>query len=918
MASVNDIRNSILGLQPTKEDIFNDKRTALVDGIYMKNHPIRKEMLKYVWGKYNMLPDVLTESLGRLYRAVAEVYIPPKNMKNLLDYTHDGSSIFSQRINEKYINVEGDNTISVLSNANRESFKPWRGILGNYYDTTTPNYVKEFEGLNDNSIENVKTESAVQSVKYEHYDEGDVVDENNIESSLGESRSHLLRYTADLYKAHKIKSLVSRFHTSSDKDGSGDLNSKIEFIDSAKSRVGNSHGRNLLKKGLYATENYEGGNIVNGYNNPYCRVWTHHHQYKTYANIIRSSNFVNENSDLLKRFRKNNDVFKSNTVLDENGLVRITPESRDDVKRCMFSITNLATRTNSDDIGKTMWFPPYDIKFNESVNVDWNRHTFIGRGEPIYTYTQTTRRGTLSFTLLIDHPSLINNMKGINKIDEEDYENEILRFFAGCGEIEVPNSFKYVNKDSLKKQAEPEGIEKTVPNKEGKKIKFSVYFPNNYSGHMNTLSSVDSDWVEYILYGSHIDSIGGKGYEMSEGEYNGPITDESDFDEYGFIESKGCPENLQYPYFQYRVDSDKVNECLSQENYYITESSGFNNKIEENEYIGSDMEDNAEDIEYLSFDKFVKKVKDEGIEDITEVRIYGYAPKQQSGNADETLANRRARTIAKYIVDNCSSVISDETGEEWDEGIVNITSQAVEVSSEASKDINSEESRRNRRVDVEITYECPTIEEYSASPYEEIESRGYYSDTLYLNKVGDTITQDREYDYEDEYTFFDKISENNEFAYKTIKDKIKYFSPVYHSITPEGFNERLNFLHQCTRQGNCNIKDGNDNIIAHNLAFGAPPFCELRIGDFIRTKMIIESMSINYDKSGGMQWDLNPEGAGVQPMFATISLSISIIGGQAIDGPISMLNNAVTNNYYANTGAYKDAKFKKDEKRNDK
>ena len=34
-----------------------------------------------------------------------------------------------------------------------------------------------------------------------------------------------------------------------------------------------------------------------------------------------------------------------------------------------------------------------------------------------------------------------------------------------------------------------------------------------------------------------------------------------------------------------------------------------------------------------------------------------------------------------------------------------------------------------------------------------------------------------------------------------------------------------------------------------------------------------------------MQWDLNPEGVGVQPMLATVNLSITILGGQSLEGP---------------------------------
>ena len=147
--------------------------------------------------------------------------------------------------------------------------------------------------------------------------------------------------------------------------------------------------------------------------------------------------------------------------------------------------------------------------------------------------------------------------------------------------------------------------------------------------------------------------------------------------------------------------------------------------------------------------------------------------------------------------------------------------------------------------------------------------------------------------------------------YKSIVDKVRYFEPGFHSITPEGFNSRLTFLHQCTRQGPTNAvsngnvsSDSNDyQKFAGNLAFGRAPYCILRIGDFFNTKICIDSLSISYDNNG-VQWDLNPEGVGVQPMFANISITFKFIGGQDISGPIERLQNAVTANYYANASVY--------------
>ena len=78
----------------------------------------------------------------------------------------------------------------------------------------------------------------------------------------------------------------------------------------------------------------------------------------------------------------------------------------------MFSIENLAWKginkdketIDDDEIGplggRIMWFPPYNLQFNESVSVNWGSNDFIGRGEKIYTYSNTERTGSLSFTIL--------------------------------------------------------------------------------------------------------------------------------------------------------------------------------------------------------------------------------------------------------------------------------------------------------------------------------------------------------------------------------------------------------------------------------------------------------------------------------------------------------------------------------------
>ena len=232
----------------------------------------------------------------------------------------------------------------------------------------------------------------------------------------------------------------------------------------------------------------------------------------------------------------------------KNGLVTIAPTARlvdyfngtvDDKnsdghmspKRCMFSIENLAwkdkklSKSEFDEKGlsleqkgplggRIMWFPPYNLKFSEDVSVDWNGNQFIGRGEKVYTYSNTERRGNLSFTLLIDHPSLVDywsrkNGNGIeldsandggvdNKNNEE---NTLLRFFAGC---DVLYTKKQRYQQKLQENAQPQKLDvltpapQDVPTPTPRKIVCVLYYPNNYSG-MDDRS--DNNAIKYLMNG---------------------------------------------------------------------------------------------------------------------------------------------------------------------------------------------------------------------------------------------------------------------------------------------------------------------------------------------------------------------------------------------------------------------------------
>jgi len=155
-----------------------------------------------------------------------------------------------------------------------------------------------------------------------------------------------------------------------------------------------------------------------------------------------------------------------------------------------------------------------------------------------------------------------------------------------------------------------------------------------------------------------------------------------------------------------------------------------------------------------------------------------------------------------------------------------------------------------------------------------------------------------------ETDYFEAMDKNDRIAlFSNLKQKLDYFHPAFHSITPEGFNKRLTFLLQCTRQGP-SINVGSTKTETNqpsNSAFGRPPVCILRIGDFYYTKVVIDSCNISYDEN---LWDLNPDGIGIQPMIATIDLNMKMIGGSSLEAPVSKLQNALSYNFFANTEVY--------------
>lgn len=898
----------------TAEDRINGKKT-LKD--YIKQNEIIKERFSSPWWITNG----------------SDIFYYKVDTDNVIE----GEKISKNGIYELYIPNRVYNLIETPI-----FWNPYSTYGVNYGEYGIENYTTDREKYNGDAIidskfngGNTSTYNTKTGVRtYSFYEEGGAEEmgnkpqfsdgSNGMISSYNDG-SRLLRKTNELFKNAQINSLINRFHT----DARGVHNETITAYDES---YGLSRGRNLLRKD-------SNGNVIidksSGYDDPYCRVWTSLHQYSKLKDRIRP--FVDDKGEPMSlmetqqnygALRPNDGLTRLNdySVLGADGFVKITPthdsngfvQKEDVLKNYMFSIENLAWRDitaneNSTALskeqigpnkGRIMWFPPYNLKFTENVNVNWNSNAFIGRGEEIYTYTNTVRSGTLDFTLLIDHPSIINKWRGqvgsVSGEEKKQKEEELLRFFAGCSML----GDEITPQKEVKTDVKPE-----IPIREPKietyteDIAYVIFFPNNFSaqdynsGVITTENKVSKEKIKYACE----DIL--KNYNTG-GAYSG--RDES------FKEQILKDYNITSSGFDVKGNKDIIRKTLFNSNDKIVDIRSISELIEIKKEFTSGK----------TFGHTSENCK------IQKVRIKGFASSHGTEKNNAILSGRRQEFIKKAL-----SAYSDELSPSNVKYVSEGGSTIKVTDIDGREDVNTMEAKLARAayaiISIEwkkenVAHDGGVVNGFTANGLV-VDKVDEVKDTIVNNMVSTTYTSyaEDEYTYDNEYLYFENVKNDN-LIMKSILDKVKYFDPAYHSVTPEGFNARLTFLHQCTRQGPTNAvssgrvkgveKDssgkttstGSDDYLkfAGNLSFGRAPYCILRIGDFFNTKICIDSMSINYDNNGGVQWDLNPEGVGVQPMYANISISFKFLGGQDISRPIERLQNAVTANYYANASVY--------------
>lgn len=581
------------------------------------------------------------------------------------------------------------------------------------------------------------------------------------------------------------------------------------------------------------------------------------------------------------------------SVIYKTVLPRIHP-TRDEEgginnKNLMFSIENLAVGTIKRDkygviddeygtaiplsevgqfAGRQMWFPPYNIEINEVATAKFESTVMVGRNEPMYNYQNSERSATLTFSLLVDYPEHLRNVEyqGQNK------NKEIADFFAFGGNPLPAESQIDVIEEKIEKlikqreeltgpvdKSEPPALTASAPD-------VTIYFPNDLpkEGQENyIISSMYNNPLHYEILSSIESAQDGNGFGLNKKIY--------------YLEKLVGEE----------IDGRIIYTGVS------GTSDQYNQDGVSTQYGQCELNKNLLDV-----------FGDEETRKYYKIKITGTASKLYLTDNEKTyndaLGNRRTEAAKQLIIGRLTAMfganVANEIADTNIETVLGVGSSEGSAEGAESTNMHNENVKKERSATISFLRNNAPVEDKTQdlNQQQTLDTESIDKDILALevekNKLKLNI-QENIFNERNKAILngFEAVSGNQ-------------FYPTFHSQTPEDLHRRLTFLQQCTRQGAAkryDIVDSNTGELrARNSVFGKQPICVLRLGDFLHTKIIIETVTIDYADA---PWDMNPEGFGMQPMMANVTLVMKVIGGQSLKGPVDALQNAVSFNYYANS-----------------
>jgi len=581
-----------------------------------------------------------------------------------------------------------------------------------------------------------------------------------------------------------------------------------------------------------------------------------------------------------------------NSVIYKTVLPRIHPtlrKSKDynevaDNKNLMLSIENLAIKVISknnvgiiDDEygseipacevgpfnGRIMWFPPYAMEINETATAKYEPTVMVGRNEPMYNYQNSERSATLNFTLLVDYPPNVRNYNG-----SSNSQKDIADFFAFGGDAVKGDSY-VKNLEKRKRDLEDRKLEinyKFVPDMFDTPTipaEMMTYFPNDMPKDLEVDKIFDTIYKEgYEINVRFKNNYDARNLGLNQGIY----INANEFEEY---------EDQGMYFYAFLPNEPNFSQYTNVDEIDSYGGGGLNSMLKE-------FFDNKDLWQYY------------------EINVVGHCSSPAPTDYNVKLGQRRADATKTLIRSKLDTLYGGNTNAI----VINTGTLGETGTGDLDGDVSSDAAKKNRYAKISIRrnskkYVNPNAPKPTQTDAELIKKIDDEIETIDKNikksKFIDTtnvavncVMNERLEDKSAILHGFNSITNN-------------YYYPIFHSQTPEDFHKRLTFLQQCTRQGAAKhyssvIQEGI--LRAKNSVFGRQPICILRVGDFFYTKVIIESVNIDYSDT---TWDMNPEGFGMQPMLAKVTLNMKVIGGQSLKGPIDALQNAVSFNYYANS-----------------
>jgi len=606
---------------------------------------------------------------------------------------------------------------------------------------------------------------------------------------------------------------------------------------------------------LIKTKDVNGIKINYYKGNGECRTFTVSDQYNNYGRLIR--------------FKGNG---QPNSVLKDSVMPRIAPMIGDtiaDRRNYFFTMENLAVTVSETDEdcdrgpngGRWMWFPPYNVKMSDNNSVNWSDMNFLGRPEPIFSYQNTTRSLSLSFTLLID---TVAKHQDVATTIQNHYD-----YLYGCREFSDSNTGgnNGNNVTTTPNNTQPKQTPKAISTTDQVDLKIKYYFKNERY-------TVKTTGVDY--------TSGDTG---------------SDYDENG--------NNITVANLSEKTNNnDYVTNLSSRLSALNSKITKYTNEIEI-VILGSASE--------LISANSTRKEKEFNLGlgmrraySMMKTIISEFNTNYGSGELGTINTSTQSPTVSEtnglyYFGEYETNPNEPKTKNfEYKNSKNNCTIRFV-LKTEGSSKANDNATYANRNKDkyIQDRYSYASIALITSTQDGESNAPDLPKQTTDNNQQ----TQNQGNDINNTNSpqpcdpslslDFEKIKENTRFPIGP--ERLKTFTPVFNSQTPFDFTKRYVFLHQLTRPSK--LKNINQDSI-DNTVFGRMPVFILRYGDFIHSKAIAKSINFDIQES---TWDLNPEGMGAIPLICNVSMDIMLIGGQSLAGPIDKIQTANDSAFIANT-----------------